>query len=343
MKPIRLLVVDDSPIICSKIEQYVKGHADIDLLGFASNPYEARDQIVHLKPDVITLDIHMPRMDGLTFLQRLMHYYPMRVVVLSSLSQEGSETALKAIELGAIEVLGKPSAGQWDYEFEVRLIHTIKAASIAKLETNQSTSKIKILSKIETKRTLDVIAIGASTGGVQALHKLLVEFGKDTPGILVVQHIPPKFSMLFANRLNEKCVLDVKEAEGGDVLSSGKILIAPGDKHMVLKRSNQSYCVETKSGPFVSHHRPSVDVLFNSVAETAKNKAVGIIMTGMGNDGARGLKNMKDQGALTIAQDEESCVIFGMPKQAILNNGVDLVVPLNEIAKTVKNICQESK
>jgi two-component system chemotaxis response regulator CheB len=303
-------------------------------VGTAPDPYIARDKIVKLKPDVITLDIEMPRMDGITFLKKLMRYYPLPVIVVSSLTQRGGELALEAIESGAVEVMSKPGASYTVGDMSVELIDKIKA--VAKLKVKkQNITPANTYAPVErlamTRTTNKVVAIGASTGGTQALQQLLSALPGNAPGTIVVQHMPEHFTRAFADRLNQVCEVEVKEAQDGDKVIPGRILIAPGNYHMLLKRSGAMYYVQVKSGPLVSRHRPSVNVLFKSVARYAGKNAIGVILTGMGGDGAEGLLEMKKNGASTIVQDEASCVVFGMPKVAIELGAVDKIVGLDKI------------
>lgn len=337
---IRVLIIDDSAVVRQILTKELGRDPEIEVVGAAPDPYVGRDKIVKLKPDVVTLDVEMPRMDGITFLRKLMHYHPMPVIVLSSLTPQGSETALEALEAGAVEVMSKPGTAFSVGDMAVQLVDRIKAAAVARV--NQLTvvaAPPKILARKQsmTRTTHQVIAMGASTGGTRALQYVLSALPATSPGIVVVQHMPANFTRSFADRLNTLSALHIKEAESGDRVLPGTALIAPGNKHMVLKRSGAVYYVEVKDGPLVCRQRPAVDVLFKSVARYAGRNAVGVIMTGMGNDGAEGLKAMKDQGALTIAQDEASCVVFGMPKVAIAMGGADVVVPLDTIpAKTLE-------
>ncbi len=346
-KKIRVLIVDDSAIVRKIFTQELSKYPDIEVVGTAPDPYVARDKIVALKPDVITLDIEMPRMDGLTFLKKLMKYYPIPTIVVSSLTPKNSAMALEALAAGAVEVLAKPGGSYSVGDMSVQLAEKIRAAAKVRMFPSQIASSIapdrdalseasKILALKET--THKVIAMGASTGGTEALKNVLVQMPPNSPGIVIVQHMPPKFTQSFAERLNELCQLEVREAKDGDAIIPGTALIAPGNYHMVLKRSGARYFVEIKDGPLVCYQRPSVDVLFHSVAKYAGPNAIGVIMTGMGKDGASGLLAMKKAGAKTIAQDEETCVVFGMPKEAIKLGAVDYVVPLQEIPITILKI-----
>ncbi len=348
-KKIRVLIVDDSAIVRKIFTQELSKYPDIEVVGTAPDPYVARDKIVKLKPDVITLDIEMPRMDGITFLRKLMKYYPIPTIIVSSLTRKNSEMVLEALEAGAVEVLAKPGGSYSVGDMSVQLVEKIRAASRVKLLPSQLYSKIKAAPKKEVstlalkKTTHKIIAIGASTGGTEALKTVLTQMPADSPGIVIVQHMPPKFTASFAERLDSLCSIEVREAKNGDGVIPGLALIAPGNFHMVLKRSGARYYVEIKDGPLVCYQRPSVDVLFHSVARYAGKNAVGVIMTGMGKDGARGLLEMHKAGAKTIAQDEETCVVFGMPKEAIKLGAVDFVVPLTEIPRTILKVLREEQ
>lgn len=347
-RKIRVLIVDDSAIVRKIFTQELSKYPDIEVVGTAPDPYIARDKIVALKPDVITLDIEMPRMDGLTFLKKLMKYYPIPTIVVSSLTPKNSAMALEALEAGAVEVLAKPGGSYSVGDMSVQLVEKIRAAARARLlKAPSETPTVGIVKEAPklslTQTTHKIIAMGASTGGTEALKVVLMQMPPTSPGIVIVQHMPPKFTQAFAERLNSLCQLTVKEAQNGDAVIPGVALIAPGNYHMVLKRSGARYYVEIKDGPLVCYQRPSVDVLFHSVARYAGPNAIGVIMTGMGRDGASGLLEMKKAGAKTIAQDEETCVVFGMPKEAIKLGAVDVVAPLQDIPKVILNMLQEDK
>ncbi len=310
------------------------------MVGTAPDPYIARERIVRLKPDVITLDIEMPRMDGITFLKHLMRSYPLPVIIVSSLTRKSSKLALEAMSLGALEVLSKPSVAYSVGDMGDQLIEKIRAVALVDVksrlknkpptpESNRAVFSPRSLAETTNK----LIAIGASTGGTEALKQVLTKIPRNSPGILVVQHMPPNFTAAFAERLNGLCDIAVSEAKNGETITNGKALIAPGNFHMLLKRSGATYYVQIKSGPRVHHQRPAVDVLFKTVAMHAGANALGIILTGMGADGAQGLLTMKQAGAYTIAQDEETSVVFGMPKEAIRLKAVDNVLPLDKIAQ----------
>lgn len=330
---IKVLIVDDSAVVRQVFSRELVRDPEIEVVGTAPDPYVARDKIVQLKPDVVTLDVEMPRMDGITFLKKIMQYYPLPVIVVSSLTKKGGELALEAMDAGAVEVMCKPGESYSVGDMAVELIDKIKAAArtvVRKKEANFATPQQKTRLSL-TQTTHKVVAIGASTGGTQALHDILSVMPANGPGIVIVQHMPEFFTKSFAQRLNDNCAMEVKEAENGDTVIPGKVIVARGNYHMVLRRSGAVYYVEVSPGPLVSRHRPSVDVLFKSVARYAGKNAVGVILTGMGADGAIGMKEMKENGALNIAQDEKSCIVYGMPKEAVKNGAVDIVLPLQDI------------
>ena len=339
LKRIKVLIVDDSAIVRKIFSEELSKFPDIEVVGTAPDPYVARDKIVKLNPDVITLDIEMPKMDGLTFLKKLMRYYPLPVIIVSSLTPKGGKLTLEAMDIGAVEVIAKPGGSYTVGDMSNQLAEKIKAASRVKIARkdpdNQPASvrseQIKALSKTSNK----VIAIGASTGGTEALKNVLSRMPSNSPGIVVVQHMPAKFTTAFAERLNDICQVTVKEARNNDSVNPGFALIAPGNYHMILRRSGARYYVEIKTGPMVHHQRPAVDVLFKSTAQYAGPNSIGAILTGMGADGAEGLLRMKQAGAKTIAQDEKSCVVFGMPKEAIKMGAADKVVPLDRVAEEI--------
>lgn len=336
---IKVLVVDDSAIVRKVLSKELARDSQIEIVGTATDPYVARDKIISLKPDVLTLDIEMPRMDGITFLRKLMKFHPMPVVIVSSLTAKGGNLAMEAMNAGAIDVMCKPGAAYKVGDLSVELIDKVKAA--AQVTVTAKTSKTvkaptKRLSLTET--TNKIIAIGTSTGGTEALRQVLPSLPANTPGIVVVQHMPEHFTRTLANSLNDVCAMTVAEAKDGDTVTPGKVLIAPGDYHMLFTRSGAIYKVNIKQGPRVNRHRPSVDVLFKSVAKYAGQNAVGIIMTGMGDDGAKGMLEMHEAGATTIAQDEASSIVFGMPKEAIELGAADYVVSLDNIAAKILNL-----
>ena len=332
---IRVLIVDDSAVVRKILSEQLQRARDIEVVGTAPDPYVARDKIVQLKPDVVTLDIEMPRMDGLTFLAKLMRYCPLPVIVVSSLTPAGSEAAMKALELGAVDVISKPGEAYTVGDVATQLIDRIRAAAYAQLQrrTPQAPEaralRSDALSRIRT--TDKVLAIGASTGGTEAIRAILEALPATTPGTVIVQHMPEKFTAAFAKRLDGLCAMEVREAASGDMLRPGVALVAPGNHHMLLVRNGAQYLVQIKDGPPVHHQRPAVDVLFNSVARYAGVNAVGVLLTGMGADGARGLLAIKQSGGYTIAQDEATCVVYGMPKEAVALGAADVVLPLPNI------------
>ncbi|MBF0421807.1 MAG: chemotaxis response regulator protein-glutamate methylesterase [Magnetococcales bacterium] len=362
-KKIKVLIVDDSAVVRQTLAKVLESDSDIQVVGMAQDPFVAAERIKSLVPDVITLDVEMPRMDGITFLQKIMTQHPIPVVMCSTLTTKGSETALKAMEYGAVEIITKPRMGTKDFleESRIRICDAVKAAAmcnIGRLKTRSTTRSAALAQgKVEPKLTADavlppptrsqamsqttekVVIVGASTGGTEALRVFLEAMPVNAPGIVIVQHMPEHFTKAFSERLNTLCRISVKEAENNDSVVRGRALIAPGSKHALLKRSGARYFVEVKDGPLVSRHRPSVDVLFRSAARYAGANAVGVIMTGMGDDGARGMKEMKEAGAYNLAQDEKSCIVFGMPKEAIKHGGVDTVLPLERLASEVIRIC----
>lgn len=343
-KKIRVLVVDDSAIVRKVFATELSRESDIEVVGTAPDPFVARDKILKLEPDVITLDIEMPRMDGITFLRKLMRYHPIPVIIVSSLTQSGSRLALEALSIGALEVISKPSTAYSVGDMSLQLADKIRAVASVRVQKREgdavkaTSGKEQVPVRFLAETTNKIIAIGASTGGTEALRVVLTGMPLNSPGIVVVQHMPAQFTSSFAERLNSLCEIRVKEAEDGDTVSNGVALIAPGNFHMLLKRSGARYYANIKTGPLVHHQRPAVDVLFQSVSQYAGSNAIGIILTGMGADGAAGLKSMKDAGAGTIAQDEASCVVFGMPKVAIETGAVDKVVSLDKITRTALNM-----
>jgi two-component system chemotaxis response regulator CheB len=335
-KTIHVLVVDDSAIVRKILSHELGRDPGIEIVGTAPDPYVARDKIVAMNPDVLTLDVEMPRMDGITFLRKLMKHRPMPVIVLSSLTPKGGQTAMEALEAGAVEVMCKPGGSFTVGDVCGALVEKIKAAAAAKIDKAPATTTKRAecphrLSMTET--TNRIFAIGASTGGVQALTRVLSAFPGNAPGTVVVQHMPAHFTTSFAQRLDTECAVNVKEADDGDHVVPGRVLIAPGGLHMLLRRSGANYYVSLKDGPPVCRQKPSVEVLFNSVAKYAGQNAVGAILTGMGDDGATGLLNMRQAGAHTVAQDEASCVVFGMPKEAIARGGAEEIAHLDRIAE----------
>ncbi|MGV1099894.1 protein-glutamate methylesterase/protein-glutamine glutaminase [Thiovibrio sp. JS02] len=334
MRKIRVLVVDDSAVVRKVFSEELSHEKDIEVVATAPDPYVARDKIVALKPDVVTLDIEMPRMDGITFLRKLMKYFPLPVIIVSSLTPTGGSLALEAMESGAVDVICKPGEAYSVGDMSAQLAEKIRAAAhvnMAQRARNIAAVRPEAPKLSLTKTTNKIIAIGASTGGTEALKEVLTQFPANTPGIMIVQHMPANFTKSFAERLDSLCQIRVKEAQDGDSVVPGTALLAPGNFHMVMRRSGARYYVNIKSGPLVCYQRPAVDVLFNSVAAYGGANAVGVILTGMGKDGAQGMLKMKEAGAQTIAQDEKSCVVFGMPKEAIEAGGVDKIVTLRDI------------
>ncbi len=344
MKKIRVLVVDDSAVVRRVFSDELSHEKDIEVIGTAPDPYVARDKIVALKPDVVTLDIEMPRMDGITFLRKLMKYFPLPVIIVSSLTPAGGSLALEAIESGAVDVICKPGEAYSVGDMSTQLAEKIRAAANvnmvqrAKLIADSKSTAAQTPKLSLSKTTNKIIAIGASTGGTEALKDVLAQFPPNSPGIMIVQHMPANFTTSFAERLNSLCQIRVKEAADGDSVVAGTALLAPGNFHMVLRRSGARYFVNIKSGPLVCYQRPAVDVLFNSVAAYGGANAIGVILTGMGKDGAQGMLKMKQAGAQTIAQDEKSCVVFGMPKEAIALGGVDKILSLKDIPGEVMKL-----
>ena len=330
---IRVLVVDDSAVVRQTLREVLESDAEIEVIATAGDPFVAADRIAEQVPDVITLDIEMPRMDGLTFLKKIMSQHPIPVVICSSLADEGTQSAFRALEYGAVEIITKPKMGtkQFLEDSRIEICNAVKAAASARLRNLTPSHTVEptlnadcILSPAThamAETTEKVVVIGASTGGTEALKTVLEALPADTPGIVIVQHMPELFTRAFAQRLDGLCAITVKEAETNDTVIRGRALIAPGNHHILLKRSGARYYVEIKDGPLVCRHRPSVDVLFRSAARYAGRNAVGVILTGMGDDGARGMLEMKQAGATTIAQDEQSCVVFGMPKVECVQPG----------------------
>ncbi len=351
---IRVLVVDDSAVVRQVVTQTLSSDPGIEVIGAALDPVFALEKMKTNWPDVIVLDLEMPRMDGLTFLRRIMAERPTPVVICSSLAEKGAQVALDALAAGAVSIITKPKVGLKSFLDGAAndIIQAVKAAAhsrpgrrasaaVASLSPSPSLSADVILPAAHNAsaplgRTTDrLVAIGTSTGGTQALEAVLTALPVDTPGVVVVQHMPEKFTAMFAQRLNSLCKIEVREARSGDRVLPGLALIAPGGRHMMVKRNGAQYVVDVVDGPLVNRHKPSVDVLFRSVAKCAGHNALGIIMTGMGDDGARGLKEMRDAGAHTLAEDESTCVVFGMPKEAIRLGGAAEVLPLTRMAEGI--------
>jgi len=339
LKKIKVLIVDDSAIVRKVFSQELSKYPDIEIVGTAPDPFVARDKILKLKPDVITLDVEMPRMDGVTFLRKLMKYYPIPVIIVSSLTQKGGKLTLEALDIGAVDVIAKPGGSFSVGDMSSQLLGKIRAASKVRMSRENKNSRPDS-EKVEPMKALaetshKIIAIGASTGGTEALKEVLSKMPVNSPGILVVQHMPAKFTTAFAERLDGLCQIRVREAKDGDSVNPGTALIAPGNLHMILRRSGARYYVEVKNGPMVHHQRPAVDILFKSTAKYAGPNSIGAILTGMGTDGAAGLLEMRQAGAGTIAQDENTCVVFGMPKESIKLGAVDKVVPIYQVAHEI--------
>src|SRR6056297_2104141 len=352
-KKIRVLIVDDSAMVRQALQDVLESDPEIEVMGAASDPFVAARKMEEEIPDVITLDVEMPKMDGITFRRKIMTQHPIPVVICSTLTDKGSELTLKAMDYGAVEIITKPKLGTKKFfeESKVKIVDAVKAAAKADLKKKKNQLPPKKNYKVEPKLSADavipdskpsrsifqttekVVVVGASTGGTEALWTLLKSMPQDSPGIVIVQHMPEHFTSAFAKRLNDNCQINVKEAVDGDPILRGQALIAQGNRHLLLHRSGARYQVQIKDGPLVSRHRPSVDVLFRSTARYAGKNALGVIMTGMGDDGGHGMKEMHEAGAFNIAQDESSCVVFGMPKEAIELGGVDLILPLNKIAR----------
>ena len=347
--PIRVLIVDDSALVRKALTEALARDPDIEVVGSAMDPYVARDKILQLKPDVLTLDIEMPRMDGLTFLRLIMKHRPMPVIIMSSLTTAGSAVALEALQAGAVEVIAKPGSSISVYEDGARLAEKIKAVAQVRPERLRSIAATPVSPTAPPKPVFrppgslappgrryaprQLILMGASTGGTEALKAVLTSLPADVPGILIVQHIPAQFSLAFANRLNELCQIEVREARHGDGVRAGLALVAPGGQHLLLRWTGDHYVVALNEGPPVHHQRPAVDVLFDSAVRAgAGRQTLGVLLTGMGCDGAAGLLRLREAGATTAVQDERSCVVFGMPKEAIRLGAAQTVLSLEQIA-----------
>ena len=344
---IRVLVVDDSAIVRKVISDILSAEPDIEVVGTAPDPYVARDKILALKPDVLTLDIEMPRMDGLTFLDRIMRFHPLPVIIISSLTQSSTSAALEALARGAVDVLAKPGGPYSVGDLRHDLPQRIRAAARARLrqpaaaappaavpatgpKVNAAPSNLPVSTAIPSR----LIAIGASTGGTQAIEQILVALPRNTPPIVITQHIPAGFSTAFAERLNRVCAIDVQEARGGEVLRAGLALIAPGNYHLIVERNSAGgWRTRLDEGPKVCYQRPSVDVMFQSVSTVAAPCTLAVLLTGMGSDGAEGMATLRKAGAATIAQNEATCVVFGMPREAIRLGGAQHILPIQEIAQ----------
>lgn len=362
---INVMIVDDSPTARRILTDIINRHPEMEVVSAVSDPYEAMPELKRRLPDVMVLDVQMPRMDGITFLKKLMTMQPLPVVMCSSFTEKGSSLSLQCLENGAVDIIAKPKiATKRDMqELETRIHDTIKSAAVARFRSRSgkdlAPAKTKAMARpIQTvaKLTADevlppptassisnipdtpkIIALGASTGGTNAIREFLEALPENCPGIVMVQHMPEHFTESFANRLNEICAIEVREAKTGDVIKPGLALLAQGSHHLIVNRSGERYTVEVVEGPLVSRHRPSVDVLFRSTARAAGKNAIGVILTGMGDDGATGMLEMKEAGAYNFAQDKDSCVVFGMPNEAILKGGVDETLPLSKLSLSVLN------
>lgn len=363
-KKIRVLIVDDSASVRTTLSDIISADPELEVMATAADPYLAVERIRQEVPDVMFLDIELPRMDGITFLKKIMSQRPIPVVICSSHAQDGSDASMQALEAGAVDVVAKPrvDTAQFLHESRMRICDAAKAAAHAKMRGIDKASPVLRAPppdvKVEAKLTADailppisdarresliarlpvtepIVAIGASTGGTEALREMLEELPANSPAILIVQHMPEKFTTAFARRLDASCAVRVREAADGDLVQAGQVLIAPGNLHMLLVRNGSRYTVKVQEGPHVSRHRPSVDVLFRSTAQSAGKNAMGMILTGMGDDGARGLLEMRQMGSLTLAQDEASCVVFGMPKEAIQRGGAVRTLPLSRMADEI--------
>ena len=348
-KKIKVLIVDDSAVMRKTLTEILLSNKNIEIMAVASDPFVAARKIAKEVPDVITLDVEMPNMDGLTFLKKIMSQRPIATVIISSLTINGSRTAIKALEYGAVEIITKPrmDSEKLLIESKTKIIDAVLAAGMARIKRIKEIELVvhpKLSADVMIKKTSrnslvettdKIIAIGASTGGTEAIRTVLKQMPPNAPGIVIVQHMPELFTRSFADRLNTECSISVKEAENNDTVFPGRALIAPGNKHMLLKRSGARYYVEVKDGPLVNRHRPAVDVLFRSVAKFAGQNAVGVILTGMGDDGSKGLLEMKEAGAKTIGQDEKSCIVYGMPHIAHDIGAVDTQLPLINIAAKI--------
>lgn len=342
MNRIKVLIVDDSAVVRQVMGGLLSKDPEIEIIATAADPLFARQKMARLWPDVIVLDVEMPRMDGITFLKQIMAEHPTPTLICSTLTEKGAQTTMAALDAGAVDVIAKPKVALAEFldESAAMLIRSVKAAAAARLDRRSPTNHATpIARKPALGRTTDqVVAIGTSTGGTQALEQVLRALPGDCPGIVVVQHMPEKFTAAFAERLNQLCDCEVKEAENNDRVRQGLALIAPGGFHMRLVRSGAQYRVLVTDGPPVNRHKPSVDVLFRSTAAVAGANAKGIIMTGMGADGARGLLEMRQAGAQTIAQDEASCVVYGMPKEAVKLGAAEMILPLHRIPEYIMTL-----
>jgi len=346
-KTIKVMLVDDSAVVRQTLTEVLSSDKDIEVIAACHDPYVAAHKLKSAVPDVMVLDVEMPRMDGITFLKKIMSQHPIPVIICSTLVETGADTTIKALEFGAVDIIQKPTIGTKKFleEAKIQLTDAVKAAAKVNIKKISLRKSSKSLKKLNADAILDagkvgamsattdkIIVIGASTGGTEAIREVLTSMPQDCPGIVVVQHMPQGFTASFAQRLNEQCVINVKEARDGDSILRGHALIAPGNFHTLVKRSGARYHVEVKEGPLVSRHRPSVDVLFRSASRYAGNNVISAILTGMGDDGANGMKEMFDCGAYTIAQDEKTCVVYGMPSVAVERGGVMESLPIQKIA-----------
>lgn len=348
---VKVMLVDDSAVVRQTIAEVLNSDPEIEVIDACQDPYIAAKKLRNVIPDVIVLDVEMPRMDGITFLQKIMSQNPIPVIICSTLVEKGADTTLKALEYGAVDIIQKPTIGTKKFLEEATVLLTDAVKAAAKVNVKKLTTRTRqiapkltadavlsgVSGKAMSKTTEKIIVIGASTGGTEAVRSVLEAMPHDAPGIVIVQHMPQGFTASFANRLNDLCKINVKEAKDGDSVLRGHALIAPGNCHTLLKRSGARYFVEVRDGPLVARHRPSVDVLFRSSARYAGSNAVAAILTGMGDDGAAGMKEMHDTGAYTIAQDEKTSVVYGMPAAAVKQGGVDKILPLNQIAAELVN------
>ncbi len=335
---IKVLIVDDSAIVRKILSEAVSSQADMEVVGTAPDPYIARDKILALKPDVLTLDIEMPRMDGLTFLRRIMQHHPLPTIIISSLSQSSTTAAIDALRFGAFDVLAKPAGPYSVGDLSDSLATRIRAAAASQPKLVPEMPPVSVPSGAPLVcHPETILAIGASTGGTVAIQDILLRLPADMPGTVITQHIPRGFSLAFANRLNSLCSMEVREAVSGDVIRRGLVLIAPGDYHLLLRDTPAGRVVELQQGPQVCYQRPSVDVMFGSVARVAGSRAVGLLLTGMGTDGAKGLLALKKSGAVTIVQDQASCAVYGMPKEAVQLGAADIIAALGNIPSVLKD------
>lgn len=341
MSKIRVLIVDDSAVIRKLLNHIISSQPDMEVVGLAPDPYIARDKIVELKPDVMTLDVEMPRMDGLTFLEKVMGYIPTRTIIISSLAKKQSETALRALELGAVDVLEKPSLDVTKNMEELGATIAEKIRTVAKARliapVKSSTPRSTVATGALAQTTHQILAIASSTGGTEALKVLLGGLPADLPGTVIAQHMPPGFTKTYAESLNTRYPFEVREAQEGDRVHPGRVLIAPGNYHMELVRSGGYYHVKLHQEPLMHGVRPAADYLMKTVAKYAGANAVGVVLTGMGKDGAAGLLEMKKAGAFTLAQSERTCVVYGMPGAAVAAGGVDKILDLENISGAILN------